>query len=262
MGFGKFVAIMPADPSRTFCPHRNDRQLHRAANGEQLIEHPKLICVDGVFGIMQDNGLGFVTARDFIGEQRRPKAIEAIGFGGWAHMVDQYEPDNWVAFCGPNDCGRCLRVIWVAADIYSVLASAVGPAACAVAQHRADNRCLAPCRYQNRNQPWPRLGRQLIHPHRWPAPIKGNLSVQPPCRPNGIDAQIVNGANQQPDRTEQQQFTLCCFDDWENPVRHNCDPSTGYDRCRTVLICSVPERHCLRRVGLYPVHIGGLCACP
>jgi hypothetical protein len=76
---------MSADPSRTFCPHRNDRQLHRAAYGEQPVEHPKLIGVDGVLGVMQNNGFGLVTTRDLICEQRLPKSVEAIGFGGWAH---------------------------------------------------------------------------------------------------------------------------------------------------------------------------------
>ena len=80
--------------------------MDRAANGDQPIEHPKFIGVDGIFGIMQNNGLGFVTAGDFIGEQRLPKSVETIRFGGWANMVDQHEPDICVVLCSLNHVGR------------------------------------------------------------------------------------------------------------------------------------------------------------
>ena len=50
MSFGKFVAVMPADPARPKRTNRNNRQLHRAAFADEPVENIKFVGMNRVFG--------------------------------------------------------------------------------------------------------------------------------------------------------------------------------------------------------------------
>lgn len=123
-------------------------------------------------------------------------------------MIHYDQPDATAGLCGHDNRGGRIGVVGIAADIDAVIATAVDPTARRIIEHCADDCRFVPYRNKDSKHAGCIGEGQLMRGQGPDMPIKSNSPVHASNQPDYVDAHVVQRAEQQEYRAEQQEFVL------------------------------------------------------
>ena len=158
--------------------------------------------MDQILRIVEHHRFGGPGFTAFGGDQRVVQAVEAIGLGGRAMILDQHRLDPRVVNLSDRRLGQ--RVIGIITDEQAKVA--VAPASERRAKHVGDHRRFVPRRNEHRDSPGMNGGGKRSGERAGIAGVHRQRTPRAPRKIDQIDRQIVDREQQETGSGEQRQL--------------------------------------------------------
>ena len=201
MGFGELVRVVPPYPGRVGLQFRPDRQLYEVRMGKSAIDHGQLRWMHHVFRIVEDHGAVASPVAPLVRTQGRVDAIEAVGLGRRSGCVADDDPHPRIVSRRLRSRGYCRGIVAVAAEVDGEII--LPPCRKRMRDGVPDHRRLIPSGDEHCGTPF-----QRSHGCLPGDPLVPASPSQPQPDPAQVHGEIVDGAQDEPERGEQQQFVL------------------------------------------------------